>query len=65
MAKSKANKKVEPQNSVTLVGTSVRALAWSAVRAGERPLCLDLFNDTDLLGLPGVIAKRMKNWPPE
>ena len=65
MAKSKANKKVEPQNSVTLVGTSVRAVAWSAVRAGERPLCLDLFNDTDLLGLPGVIAKRMGNWPPE
>lgn len=51
--------------SVTLVGASTRAMAWSATRAGERPLCLDLFTDTDLLALPGVITQRLKDWPPE
>ena len=31
-----------------LIGGSVRAAAWSARRAGLRPLCLDLFADSDL-----------------
>ena len=51
--------------SVTLVGASTRAMAWSAVRAGERPLCLDLFTDSDLLALPGVTARRLADWPPD
>lgn len=51
--------------SVTLVGASTRAMAWSATRAGENPLCLDLFTDSDLLTLPGVTALRLTDWPPE
>src|SRR5207245_5579110 len=31
-----------------LVGASVRAAAFSALRAGLRPRCLDLFGDVDL-----------------
>jgi predicted ATP-grasp superfamily ATP-dependent carboligase len=33
---------------LVLVGTSVRAAAWSALRAGFRPLCCDQFADADL-----------------
>jgi predicted ATP-grasp superfamily ATP-dependent carboligase len=33
---------------VRLVGASVRAMAFSALRAGLRPECLDLFADADL-----------------
>jgi len=33
---------------ILLVGASVRAAAASAIRAGLRPWCLDLFADTDL-----------------
>lgn len=51
--------------SITLVGASTRAMAWSATRAGEHPLSLDLFTDTDLLALPGVKAQRLTDWPPE
>lgn len=34
-----------------LIGASVRAAAWSAVRAGLRPACVDLFGDADTLAL--------------
>ena len=34
---------------VILIGASVRALAFSARRAGYSPLCVDLFRDADLL----------------
>src|SRR5688572_19898287 len=33
---------------VILIGASVRAAAFSALRAGLRPWCVDLFADTDL-----------------
>ena len=52
------------KSTVTLVGVSTRAMARSATRAGERPHCLDLFTDTDLLALPGVTAHRLSDWPP-
>jgi len=42
--------------SLVLVGASTRAAAWSAVRAGCRPLCVDLFADTDLLEVAEAIA---------
>ena len=42
--------------SLVLVGASTRAAAWSAVRAGCRPLCADLFADTDLLEVAEAIA---------
>ena len=38
-----------------LVGASTRAAAWSAVRAGWRPLCADLFADRDLLDVADSI----------
>lgn len=34
--------------TIVLIGASVRALAFSAVRAGWRPVCFDLFADRDL-----------------
>ncbi|MBQ19029.1 MAG: hypothetical protein CMJ65_18130 [Planctomycetaceae bacterium] len=39
-----------------LVGASTRAAAWSAIRAGWRPLCADLFGDRDLASLTRVIT---------
>ena len=41
-----------------LVGASTRAAAWSAIRAGWQPLCVDLFGDRDLASLTRVIVVR-------
>ena len=41
---------------LVLVGASTRAAAWSAIRAGWRPLCADLFADQDLLDVATAIA---------
>jgi predicted ATP-grasp superfamily ATP-dependent carboligase len=38
----------ENDNSVILIGASVRSLAASALRAGYAPRCIDLFGDSDL-----------------
>src|SRR6202030_2218911 len=38
------------QDQVLLIGASTRAAAFSALRAGLRPWCADLFNDADLRG---------------
>lgn len=37
-----------------IIGASARAAAWSAMRAGYRPLCLDHFADVDLQALASV-----------
>ncbi|GIT29748.1 MAG: hypothetical protein Ct9H300mP1_17940 [Planctomycetaceae bacterium] len=39
-----------------IVGASTRAAAWSAIRAGRRPLCADLFADRDLRAVATAIA---------
>ncbi len=44
-----------------LVGASTRAAAWSAIRAGRRPLCADLFADRDLLDVADAIP--VTNYP--
>ena len=41
---------------LVIVGASTRAAAWSAIRAGRRPLCADLFADRDLLAVAVAIA---------
>jgi predicted ATP-grasp superfamily ATP-dependent carboligase len=38
-----------------LIGASTRAAAWSALRAGVRPICIDLFADEDLRAVAEVI----------
>lgn len=38
-----------------LIGASTRAAAWSALRAGVRPICIDLFADEDLRAVADVI----------
>lgn len=38
-----------------LIGASTRAAAWSALRAGVRPICIDLFADKDLRAVAEVI----------
>lgn len=40
---------------LVIVGASVRAAAWSALRAGFRPLCVDQFADADLAAVAPVI----------
>jgi len=39
-----------PDGNLVIVGASVRAAAFSALRAGLRPWCADLFADLDLQG---------------
>src|SRR5947208_1889700 len=39
------------ENRVLIVGASARAAAFSALRAGLRPECIDLFGDADLAAL--------------
>jgi len=46
---------------LVIVGASTRAAAWSAVRAGRRPLCADLFADQDLLAV--AIAVAVEDYP--
>lgn len=39
---------MHPTHTVLIVGASVRAAAFSALRAGLEPVCIDLFADEDL-----------------
>jgi uncharacterized protein len=39
---------IEPPHCVGIVGSSARAAAFSALRAGLTPFCWDLFGDLDL-----------------
>lgn len=52
----------EPQN-VFLMGASTRAMAFSALRAGLRPWCADLFGDTDLRNLCSVHTIALEDYP--
>lgn len=43
---------------VLIVGGSTRAAAWSAVRAGWKPICADLFADRDTRQIADIIPVR-------
>jgi uncharacterized protein len=43
---------------VLIVGGSTRAAAWSAVRAGLRPICADLFADLDTHQIAEIVCVR-------
>ncbi len=47
---------VDPRPRVLIVGASARAAAWSAVRAGLRPLAIDQFGDLDLRLVAEVVT---------
>ena len=46
---------------ILIVGASVRSAAYSAVRAGLRPICADCFADEDLRAVADVLP--MENYP--
>lgn len=48
---------------VLLVGASTRAMAYSALRAGLAPICLDLFADVDLQAVASVEAVPLRDYP--
>src|SRR5947209_6990668 len=48
---------------VLIVGASARAAAFSALRAGMRPWCIDLFADADLQARCPVKALNSDNYP--
>ena len=48
---------------IIIVGASTRAAAWSALRAGYRPYCVDLFADTDLLAVAEVRRCPIQDYP--
>lgn len=45
----------DPRPRLLIVGCSTRAAAWSAMRAGFRPVCADQFGDLDLHAVAEVI----------
>jgi len=45
----------DPRPRMLIVGCSTRAAAWSAMRAGYRPVCADQFGDLDLHAVADVI----------
>ncbi len=50
-----------PPADVIIVGASTRSAAFSTIRAGLRPLCIDQFADTDLQSVAPVI--RVEDYP--
>src|SRR5439155_20384968 len=46
-----------------ILGASVRAAAFSALRAGLKPWCLDLFADLDLRAKCPVVAVAASRYP--
>lgn len=46
-----------------IIGASVRAAAHSAIRAGYRPMCADLFADRDLLAVAPCLHVAMDDYP--
>lgn len=51
------------EHSLLIVGASVRAAAFSALRAGLRPCAIDLFNDTDLQAACSTIPLPPAGYP--
>jgi len=51
------------EQSLIIVGASARAAAFSALRAGLRPWCIDLFADTDLRACCPAIAIAQSDYP--
>ncbi|MBT5019034.1 MAG: ATP-grasp domain-containing protein [Planctomicrobium sp.] len=47
--------------NLLIIGASTRAAAFSAKRAGYRPLCLDIFADADLQA--NAVVRRIENYP--
>jgi len=47
--------------NLLIIGASTRAAAFSAKRAGFRPLCLDMFADIDLQA--NAVVRRIENYP--
>lgn len=45
-----------PAPRLLIVGASTRAAAWSAVRAGLQPVCVDVFADEDLRQVAEVLS---------
>jgi predicted ATP-grasp superfamily ATP-dependent carboligase len=52
-----------PTSHLILLGASVRAAAFSALRAGLRPWCADLFADADLRAISPVVAVPAADYP--
>ncbi|HUQ70237.1 MAG TPA: ATP-grasp domain-containing protein [Planctomycetaceae bacterium] len=52
---------LDPRPRLLIVGCSTRAAAWSAVRAGFRPVCADQFGDEDLRMVAEVVPDAMRD----
>src|SRR5436305_512296 len=52
-----------PHEYLLLFGASARAAAFSALRAGLRPWCADLFGDTDLRAVCPTLTLAIKEYP--
>jgi predicted ATP-grasp superfamily ATP-dependent carboligase len=48
---------IDPRPRLLIVGCSTRAAAWSAVRAGFRPVCADQFGDEDLRQIAEIVPE--------
>lgn len=54
---------VRDMDSLIIIGASTRAAAQSAIRAGYRPWCIDLFADRDLRAIAPVKRCPAAAWP--
>ncbi len=52
-----------PAIEILIVGASARAAAWSALRAGLRPLAADLFADRDLTAIAATRSLERSRYP--
>lgn len=48
---------IDPRPRLLIVGCSTRAAAWSAIRAGFRPVCADQFGDEDLRQIAEIVPE--------
>ncbi|HEV3202856.1 MAG TPA: hypothetical protein VGY77_00665, partial [Gemmataceae bacterium] len=55
--------RMNPQDHLLIFGAGTRAAAFSALRAGLRPWCADLFHDADLQAHCPSIALTRREYP--
>src|SRR5438874_1078580 len=54
---------MQPHEKLLIVGASARAAAFSALRAGLRPWCADLFGDVDLQAVCPAVTVARRDYP--
>src|SRR5262249_44541695 len=62
-AEAQCNDRTMAEQPLIIVGASARAAAFSAIRAGLKPWCADLFGDADLRAVCSVTRITVRSYP--